>query len=97
MNLDISQFNFKQIFNNSKGKTSLALLICFIFAVAAALGFVSCGIVLIFETHKDSATKADVGSYSMQCVALAGLVVTVLMGRRFTEDKQISNENNEIK
>lgn len=89
MSLDISTFNFNQMFNNSKGKTSLSLVVAFIFSVTAALGLLSCGIVIVFETHKDSATKADIGSYSMQCVALAALVVTILTGRRFTEDKKI--------
>lgn len=91
MNLDISKFNFKEMFNNSKGKTSLALVICGMFGFAATIGILSCGFVIVFETHKDSATKADVGSFSMQCVALAALVTTILTGRRFTEDKQIEN------
>lgn len=89
MNLDISQFNFKQMFNNSKGKTSLGLVVCGMFAFAATIGILSCGFVIVFETHKESATKADVGSFSMQCVALAGLTIGYLTSRRFTEDKQI--------
>lgn len=94
MNLDISQFNFKQMFNNSKGKTSLGLVVCFLFAIAVTVGFMSCGFVIVFETHKEAATKADVGSYSMQCVALAALVIGYLTGRRFTDDKTIENNGN---
>jgi hypothetical protein len=96
MNLDITKFSFKEMFNNSKGKTSLGLVICGLFGLAVFIGFVSCGIVIVFETHKEAATKADIGSYSMQCVALAALVIGYLTGRRLTDDKPIENNGTEI-
>lgn len=93
MNLDITKLNFKEMFNNSKGKTSLGLFVCGMFGFAATIGFICCGVVLVFETHREVATKADINGYSMQCVALAALVIGYLTGRRFTDDKKI--ETNE--
>lgn len=77
--LDISKFDIRQMYNNSKGKTSLALvcghqLICCGCSLAIAAIFE--------ETH--------VSDLLLNAVALCTLGATLLGIRRFTKDKEVT-------
>lgn len=89
--VSINRFNFVQMFNNSKGKTSPMLVIAFWGGVISLLVFlVTSFITLIMVTH---GTKADVTSIltntQMQSVALFTVASGMLVTRRFTNDKEI--------
>lgn len=95
MSLDINSFNFKQMFNNSKGKTSPMLVLAFYGGVVSVSVFaVTCIITLIMVTY---GTKSDVtnilNNTQMQAVALFTVASGMLVSRRFTSDKEIVLNN----
>lgn len=93
MTLDVNRFNFAQMFNNSKGKTSPMLLLAFMGGTVAVVVFaVTSFITLIMVTY---GTKADVTSIltntQMQSVALFTVASGMFVTRRLTQDKPIEN------
>lgn len=91
--MDIKQFSWKEMVNNSKGKTSISLVLCGLFGLAAVIGFIACGVVIIVDSITEATVKTSVDGFSMQCVAIATLVIGHLTSRRFTKDKEIESQN----
>ena len=93
--LDINKFNFWQMFNNSKGKTSPMLLIAFFSGVIGCTVFASCAIVMyvlvVIEAKTDVTTILN--SVLMQSVAMVTLALSALGVRRFTKDKEIEQKD----
>lgn len=77
--LNINTLSWRQIFNDSRGKTSMPLLVAFIFAIAATFGF-------IWSIH----TRFNDGI--LGSISFAGVAGTLLGIRRFTQDAPISPE-----
>lgn len=77
--MNISKFDIREMYNNSKGKTSLSL-VC-----AHTLVITGCVIGLYGAYVKD-------GNAMMQGIAYASLGAGLLGLRRFTADKEIKEE-----
>lgn len=93
--MNIREFNFKEMFNNSKGKTSLALVLCGVFGVVSALCFLMCGVVVIVDSFNQVSAKTDINILSMQSVAIITLVMSYLSARRFSKDKDIEQDKSD--
>ena len=93
MSLDINRFSFKQMFNDSKGKTSLTKLIAFGAGAVGVSVFASCAVIMyvlvVVEAKTDVTTILN--SVLMQSVAMTTLSLGALTARRFTNDKPIDN------
>ena len=89
--MDINKFNFAQMFNNSKGKTSPMILIAFLSGIIGCFTFASCAIIMyflvVYEAKNDVTTILN--SVLMQSVAMVTLSLGALATRRFTKDKEI--------
>lgn len=92
--LNINQFTFAQMFNNSKGKTSPMLFVAFCGAVVSLCVFSSCAFVMMALVVHESKTDITgiLNSILMQSVALFTLSSGMLTVRRFTQDKEINND-----
>ncbi len=88
--MDINKFNFVQMFNNSKGKTSPMILIAFISGLIGSATFLSCAIIMFFLVGYKAKTDVTniLNSVLMQSVGLVTLSLTALGVRRFTNDKE---------
>lgn len=89
--MDINKFNFVQMFNDSKGKTSSSKFLAIIGGLVSLGTFSSCAFVmLVLIAHE---AKTDITSIvnlvMMQSVALFTICMGVLTTRRFTKDKEI--------
>ncbi len=78
MTLSIQKFNFAEMFNNSQGKTSLALVSGAVLIVTGCVGFIYGAYLKQSETENVSLAFATLGS------GLLGI-------RRFTNDKELTN------
>lgn len=90
----MNKFSIHELFNNSKGKTSVMLLsafmgICVSLSVFATCGFVM--IVLVLHESKNDVTLV-LNNVLMQSVALFTLSSGMLVTRRFTNDKEIKKD-----
>lgn len=89
--MDINKFNFAQMFNNSKGKTSPMILIAVLSGVIGCFTFASCAIIMyflvVYEAKNDVTTILN--SVLMQSVAMVTISLGALATRRFTKDKEI--------
>jgi hypothetical protein len=103
----ISEFKWKEMFNNSNGKTSGMLFVCIIacfnsamtFSVSALIIFGASIYGMIFKINLPVILPPDITSFlsniMMQSVAMFGLGATGLGVRRFTQDKNIiENQQN---
>lgn len=88
--MNVQEFNWKEMVNNSKGKTSLMLVLALLFGCASVLGFVACGVVIILDAVNQSSVITDINTYSLQCVAMATLAGALLGARRFSPDKEVT-------
>ncbi len=88
--MDINKFNFVQMFNNSKGKTSPMILIAFSAGLIGSATFLSCAIIMFFLVGYEAKTDVTniLNSVLMQSVGLVTLSLTALGVRRFTNDKE---------
>lgn len=80
--ISISKFSFVEMFNNSKGKTSLSLVCAFLLVLAGCF----IGVKGSFTSHSETLIHG---------VAYATIGASLLGIRRFTNDKEIkpANEN----
>lgn len=78
-NLSINTFSFVQMFNDSRGKTSMSLVCGFITVIVGCAGFLA-SIVLRFGE--------GVGGSSAFIIAGSGLII----GKTFSKDKPIVDE-----
>lgn len=77
--MNIHTFNFQELFQNSKGKSSMSLVMAPLLIITGC----TMGINGAFTLHGES---------MLQGLAFAGLGSTLLGLRRFTKDKEISPE-----
>jgi len=89
--MDINKFNFAQMFNNSKGKTSPMILIAFLSGFIGCFTFASCAIIMYFLVVYEAKTDVTtiLNSVLMQSVGMVTLSLGALATRRFTKDKEI--------
>jgi hypothetical protein len=80
-NYNINEFNWRHLFNDSKGKTSMSLLVAFLMSVASIIGFLWS----IYSKYNDGIIGA---------IAFAGVAGGLLGIRRFTPDGQTQQLNN---
>jgi hypothetical protein len=89
--LEINKVSLKEMLNNSQGKSSLGLLLGFIWgAILAPILFIS-GIIGVFLKL---AFFGELLSYGAMLVGAAGTLVGI---RRFSKDEKIINIEKEIK
>lgn len=93
MSLSVNTFNFQQMFNDSKGRTSLTKLIAFGAGVIGVGVFASCAIIMYVLVVVEAKTDVTsiLNSVLMQSVAMTTLSLGSLTARRFTQDKEIDN------
>jgi Co/Zn/Cd efflux system component len=82
---NLNTFNWQQLFNDSKGKTSPSLVLGFFGGVVAIVVFLLCGISILTK-YQDG---ANVQTMAMQSVAMLTVCAALLGIRRFTKDKEI--------
>lgn len=89
----IDKFNFNQLFNNSKGKTSLALVVCAIIILFSliSMGF-AYAIIFINTYYLLQMNMAYVMSVINVCVGMITTALAVITTRRFTKDKEIEEQ-----
>lgn len=78
--LDIKKFHLAEMFNDSKGKTSLGLVCGFILIITGCIGFVYGAYLKQSDTENISLAFATLGA------GLLGI-------RRFTNDKTVLDQN----
>jgi ABC-type multidrug transport system permease subunit len=92
----IDQFNWKQMFNNSKGKTSGTLVAGFIACMVSAGGFFASGnlmmIMVIFKLEKNSEVINFLNMMVMQSIVFFSLGGTLLGVHRLSKDKTVDDE-----
>jgi hypothetical protein len=93
--MDINKFNFVQMFNNSKGKTSPMILIAFLSGLSGVSTFVACAIIMFVLVGYEAKTVVTniLNSVLMQSVAMVTLSLGALGVRRFTKDKEIEQKD----
>jgi len=101
---NIAKFNWKEMFNNSKGKTSGMLVVCILACLVSVANFFSVGLILngasiygaIFHVPLVEILSSDITMFLnnllIQSIAMFGLGVAGLGARRFTPDKQITDD-----
>ncbi len=93
---NINKFQWKQMFNDSKGKTSLSALCGFIITVIGSGGFVSSGLtvllMVIFKFEKDQNVLNFLNSLTMQSVGVITLGAGLVGVNRISKDKEIAED-----
>lgn len=92
--VDINKFNFPQMFNNSKGKTSPMLVLGFYGGVVSVSVFLLCAMATFFMVIFEAKTDVTqlLTNITMQAVGLFTVAGGMLVSRRFTKDKEIENQ-----
>ena len=98
---NVSKFNWKEMFNNSKGKTSGMLFVCTIACFNSAMCFSTAGLIslgasaygALFHVPLNEILPPDITFFlrdiMMQSIAMFALGASGLGVRRFTTDKDI--------
>lgn len=91
--MNIQKFEFVEMFNNSKGKTSPMLTLAFFGGVVSLLVFFFCAGATFFMQVFESKTDVTnlLTNITMQSVGLFTVCMGALTTRRFTKDKDIEN------
>ena len=93
MKPDIHKFEWREIFNDSKGRTSPGKIVGFFACISSVLVFVIASLEAVFSRYTNDATNAILTTITMQSVALFTIGSTLLAIRRFTQDKDIQPNN----
>lgn len=88
----IDKFVWQELFTDSKGRTSPGKLAGFYACVISCTVFAIASIVAIFDNSINDQTSSMLSTISMQSVALFTLGGTLLGIRRFTKDKDLSDQ-----
>lgn len=95
--LDINRFQWKQVFNNSQGKSDAILLGGTLTVFVGLGGFSSSGlcilIMVIFHLEKDMNVINFLSNLLLQSLGLVGVGFTALGVDRVKDDKQIKAED----
>jgi hypothetical protein len=95
--LDINKFQWKQVFNNSKGKSDAILLGGTLTVFVGLGGFASSGlcilIMVIFHLEKDMNVINFLSNLLLQSLGLVGVGFTALGVDRVKADKDIKPED----
>jgi hypothetical protein len=94
MPLNIDKFSVRQLFNDSKGKTSPTLTAGFVACMVALGGFLAAGnliiVMVIFKFEKDPNVINFLNMIVMQSIGLFTLGGTMLGVHRLSKDKQVN-------
>lgn len=85
--IDINKFQFAQMFNDSKGRTSPSKVVGFYACVVATTVFALASLKAISDPNEH--TSNIITTVTIQSVLLFGAGGTLLGIRRFTKDKEI--------
>jgi hypothetical protein len=101
----VSEFNWKEMFNNSNGKTSIMLFVCGVACFNSAMTFSTSALILfgasiygvIFHVSLNTLLPPDItgllNNIMMQSIAMFALGASGLGIRRFTNDKAIVDDS----
>jgi len=104
----VSEFKWKEMFNNSTGKTSGMLFVCTLACFNSAMTFSTSALILfgasiygvIFHVPLNTLLPPDItgllNNIMMQSIAMFALGASGLGVRRFTNDKPITEETKTI-
>jgi hypothetical protein len=87
--LDIHKFNWTELFNDSKGRTSPGRVVGFFGCITAILIFAIASLEALFTKLTTDQTNIILTTITMQSVALFTVSATLLGIRRFTKDKDV--------
>jgi hypothetical protein len=94
--MNIDKFNWAQMFNNSKGKTSGSLFCGVIILLDAALTFFmaafTMAIMLVFKLENDPNIIGFFNMLLMQSIAFAAIGTSLLGIHRLSKDKPVEAE-----
>jgi hypothetical protein len=88
--LDINTFNFAQMFNDSKGRTSPSKTVGFYACIVSVTVFGLASLKAISDPNEH--TSNIITTITIQSVLLFGAGGTLLGIRRFTKDKEIEQK-----
>jgi hypothetical protein len=95
----IDKFNWPQMFNNSKGKTSASLFCGSVILLTSAITFLLSaavmGLMLVFKYEKDINVIGFFNSLLMQSIAFAAVGGSLLGIHRLSSDKPVEEKKNE--
>ena len=93
MKPDIHKFEWREIFNDSKGRTSPGKIVGFFACISSVLVFSVASLEAVFSHPSEGETNAILTTITMQSVALFTVGSTLLAIRRFTQDKDTQPDN----
>lgn len=105
---NVSEFKWKEMFNNSNGKTSGMLFVCTLACFNSAMTFSTSAIILfgasiygvVFKVHLNELLPPDItgllNNIMMQSIAMFALGASGLGVRRFTTDKPITDDSKKV-
>ena len=94
MKPDLHRFEWREIFNDSKGRTSPGKIVGFFACITSVLVFAIASLEAVFSHPVGDQTNAILTTISMQAVALFTIGSTLLAIRRFTQDKDPHSQQN---
>jgi hypothetical protein len=93
MKLNIQEFNWAEMFTDSKGRTSPSKVLGFFGGVISLLVFFIAAMDAIFFSLNEF-SNGTLTTLTVQALALFTASGTLLGIRRFTKDKEVEKENN---
>lgn len=94
MKPDLHKFEWRELFNDSKGRTSPGKIAGFFACISSVLVFSIASLEAVFSHHSNDQTNAILTTITMQAVALFTVGSTLLAIRRFTQDKDPNTHQN---
>ncbi len=90
--LNINQFHFKQMFNDSKGKTSMSLFLSFLIVCTGLNGIIIAGTTVVYMVifgKENTEAVTFMNMLVIQCIGLVTTGVALVMATRLSKDKEI--------
>lgn len=94
MKPNIQEFKWVELFTDSKGRTSPSKVVGFLGCIASIIVFITASFDVIFVSTNEH-SNGILTTLTVQSLALFTAGGTLLGIRRFTKDKEITNENNQ--
>ena len=92
---DLHKFDWREIFNDSRGRTSPGKIVGFFACIVSVLVFGIASMEAVFTRHVNEQTNVILTTITMQSVALFTIGSALLAIRRFTKDKETPTDSNE--